>query len=149
CIVNRQVDGADSMAEGHSPRDECGIPPAGERSSVLAESSISLMGRAQTGDPDALNQLCARYLPRLRRWASGRLPRWARDLRETNDLVQDTIVGVLPHVAKFEFRHDGAFQAYLRHALLNRIREEIRRARRRPMFEADEDLVSDRPSPLD
>jgi RNA polymerase sigma-70 factor (ECF subfamily) len=99
---------------------------------ISAESSLNLVRRAREGDEAALNLLCARYLPSLRRWATGRLPRWARDMRDTDDLVQDTIVGVLPHLDHFEFRHNGAFHAYLRYALMNRIREEIRRANRRP-----------------
>src|SRR5690349_24000283 len=35
--------------------------------------------RSKAGDSDALNHLFARYLPSLRRWASGRLPRWTRE----------------------------------------------------------------------
>jgi RNA polymerase sigma-70 factor (ECF subfamily) len=44
------------------------------------ETSLSLLERAREGDADALNALIARYLPRLQRWAHGRLPAWARDL---------------------------------------------------------------------
>ena len=42
------------------------------------ETSFQLLLRARTGDPDAVELLCARYLPRLHRWARGRLPRGAR-----------------------------------------------------------------------
>lgn len=38
-------------------------------------SSLTLLERAQAGDRAALDPLIARYLPRLQRWASGRLPR--------------------------------------------------------------------------
>lgn len=47
------------------------------------ESTLSLLERARAGDDNALNDLFARYAPPLRRWASGRLPRWARDLSDT------------------------------------------------------------------
>jgi RNA polymerase sigma-70 factor (ECF subfamily) len=57
-----------------------------------AESSLDLLARARAGDDEALNRLAARYLPRMRRWASGRLPRWTRDLAETDDLVQDCML---------------------------------------------------------
>ena len=46
------------------------------------ESSFELIERAQGGDPAALERLLERYRPRLRRWASGRLPRYARDMHE-------------------------------------------------------------------
>jgi RNA polymerase sigma-70 factor (ECF subfamily) len=115
-----------------------------------SESSFVLIGRARQGDALALDALCHRYLPRLRRWAHGRLPRWARDAVDTQDLVQDTLVQVLRRVDSFEPRHDGAFQAYLRQALVNRLRDEIRRAARRPAIEdLDPDNASPDPSPLE
>ena len=73
-----------------------------------------------------------RYLPRLSRWASGRLPKWARDLSDTDDLVQDTLIRSVANLDHFEPRGEGALQAYLRGAIMNRIRDEIRRRRRLP-----------------
>ena len=55
-------------------------------------SSFELLVRAQDGDEAARNELCARYLPRLRRWAHGRLPVWAREHLDTEDIVQDTLL---------------------------------------------------------
>ena len=101
-------------------------------SSAPSDSTIQLIERAQRGDTDALELLAARYLPRLKRWATGRLPAYARDLAETQDLVQETIVRAFRNIERFEVRGEGALQAYLRQALLNRIREEIRRSGRRP-----------------
>ena len=49
-----------------------------------------------------------RYLPRLSRWASGRLPRWARDLSDTDDLVQDTLIRSVANLGHFEARGEGA-----------------------------------------
>jgi len=99
---------------------------------VDPESSFELIRRVKTGDADALDRLLRRHLPALRRWASGRLPRGVRDLSDTDDLVQDTVIEALKHVHTFEPRRDGALQAYLRQAIVNRIRDEIRRAHRRP-----------------
>jgi RNA polymerase sigma-70 factor (ECF subfamily) len=96
------------------------------------ESSLVLLERARAGDPEALDVLIARYIPRLRRWASGRLPRWARDLADTEDLVQDTVLQTFKRIDTFEPRSEGALQAYLRQAIVNRIRDEFRRAARRP-----------------
>lgn len=95
------------------------------------DSTTTLLERARTGDQAAMELLLARYLPRLRRWAHGRLPGWARDLADTGDLVQETLVRTFRRLEGFENRGDGALDAYLRHVLLNRIREEVRRAGRR------------------
>ena len=114
------------------------------------EATLDLLERAKAGDRDALDLLIARYLPRLQRWAHGRLPGWARDLAETQDLVQETVFRAFTHVERFEIRGEGALQAYLRQALINRIREEIRRAGRRPEGSALETQTADAgPSPLE
>lgn len=115
-------------------------------------STTDLLRRAQLGDHEALNELFRRHLGPLRRWARGRLPRWTRDLRDTEDLVQDTLAQTLRHVQDFEPRHEGALQAYLRQALVNRVRDEVRRAHRRPAaagIEAGEGFVDRATSPLD
>jgi RNA polymerase sigma-70 factor (ECF subfamily) len=96
------------------------------------ESSRDLLARARTGDHAALDRLYQRHLRPLRRWARGRLPAWARDVTDTDDLVQETLLRTLRTMDGFEPRHDGALQAYLRQALLNRIRDRIRRARHAP-----------------
>jgi RNA polymerase sigma-70 factor (ECF subfamily) len=108
-----------------------------------AESSFALVLRARAGDEIALNALCERYLPRLRRWAHGRLPASVRGALDTHDLVQETLAHVVQRLPAFEPRHEGAFQAYVRQALLNRIRDEARRGQRRA---APETLDSAYPS---
>jgi RNA polymerase sigma-70 factor, ECF subfamily len=113
-------------------------------------SSLTLLARAQAGDRGALDELVARYLPRLERWASGRLPRWARDVADTQDLVQETLFQTFKRIERFEARGEGALQAYLRHAILNRIREELRRANRRPgRSELDSQVQDEGRSPLE
>jgi len=95
-------------------------------------STLDLLGRARSGDQDALNELFKRNHAPLRRWARGRLPRWTRDMRDTEDLVQETLAQTLKHIDSFEHRHEGALQAYMRQALLNRVRDEVRRVNRYP-----------------
>ncbi len=113
-------------------------------------SSLPLIARAQAGDEEAIDLLIARYMPRLHRWASGRLPPWARDLAETQDLVQETLNSVFRGLGRFEVRGSGALYGYLRQSLLNRIRSEIRRVKRRPTSEPlTADFVDDSPSPLE
>ena len=99
---------------------------------AAADRTLDLLARAREGDREALDQLFARHIPLLRRWVSGRLPRWARDIADTADLVQETAFGTFTHLESFEPRGDGALQAYLRQALVNRIRNELRRAVVRP-----------------
>jgi RNA polymerase sigma-70 factor (ECF subfamily) len=78
------------------------------------------------------------------------LPRWARDFADTDDLVQETLMRSLRGVGGFDPRHSGAFLAYLRQGVLNRMRDEIRRVRRRPDQGGTASEVPDgRPSPID
>jgi RNA polymerase sigma factor (sigma-70 family) len=116
----------------------------------MPHSSLTLLERARAGDRAALELLVARHLPRLQRWASGRLPRWARDMADTQDLVQETLFQTFKRIEAFEPRGEGALQAYLRQAVLNRIREELRRAKRRPpKSELDPEAEGDARSPLE
>jgi RNA polymerase sigma-70 factor (ECF subfamily) len=121
------------------------------RAEYLAESSVELVGLIQAGDALALDVLCQRYLPILQRWASGRLPHRARDLVETGDIVQETVVRMLRQIDRFEVRRDGALLAYLRSGIMNRIRDEARRVGRRPdQVDVDDVVTADRgPSPLE
>lgn len=113
------------------------------------ESSIELINRARSGDREALDALFLRYVPPLRRWASGRLPRWARDLVDTDDMVQEALIRTFRNLERFEPRRDGAMHAYLRQALRHRIQDELRRAHRHPGTEELPENERDRsPSPL-
>ena len=58
-----------------------------------SESTVELLEKVKRGDHGALEVLLERHLPRLRRWASGRLPRHFRDGSDTEDLVQETNIG--------------------------------------------------------
>ena len=115
----------------------------------LAESTGVLLARARAGDAGALDSLFGRHLPRLRQWASGRLPRWARDVSDTPDLVQETLLQTFKRIERFESRGVGALQAYLRQAVLNRIREELRRKGRRPDGTGLSGLEAESLSPLE
>ena len=115
-----------------------------------ADSTAHLLARVRDGDAEALETLFARYLPPLRRWASGRLPRWARDVADTPDLVQDTLLQVFKRIDSFEARGQGALQAYLRQALMNRIRNEFRRMSRQPdRTSIGTGLIDDGTSPVE
>lgn len=96
-------------------------------------SSAELVRRAQGGEARALDILFDRYRPVLRRWAAGRLPGWARELVDTDDMIQDAMIGTLRNLHSFVPRHAGAFGAYMRQAIANQIRDEVRRAQVRPL----------------
>jgi RNA polymerase sigma-70 factor, ECF subfamily len=113
-------------------------------------TTSELLDRYRGGDETAMNLLLERSLPPLRRWARGRLPQWARSTAETNDLIQNAVIRALPHLKSFEVRHPGALQAYLRQAISNHIRDEIRRVKTRPASTPlDEAMPDDVPSPLE
>jgi RNA polymerase sigma-70 factor (ECF subfamily) len=108
---------------------------AGERRDdrdVNPASTVELLDRARQGDQAALDRLFARHAAPLRRWASGRLPRWARDLTDTDDLVQEALLQTFRRIDQFEPRGTGALFGYLRQIVLNRIRDELRRKERLP-----------------
>jgi RNA polymerase sigma factor (sigma-70 family) len=108
-------------------------PPAGGPSTGDdPESTFDLIDRARAGDERAMESLFARHVKPLQRWARGRLPQWARDLADTEDLVQDVLLQTFKRIDDFEVRRVGALQAYLRQAVLNRVRDEFRRKARRP-----------------
>jgi len=100
----------------------------------LLESTRSLLERAKTGDDEAIDEICSRYLPRLSRWATGRLPARARGLVDTADLAQETLIRTLRRLDSINASHPASLPAYLRTAILNRIRDEIRRVAARPEY---------------
>ena len=106
--------------------------PSETSRSVDPESTFHLIERARAGDQEAMERLFARHLKPLQRWTRSRLPKWARDLADTDDLVQETLVQTFKRIEHFEPRRVGALQAYLRQAVLNRIRNELRRKGRQP-----------------
>src|SRR5262249_17544213 len=126
-------------------------PTLPAKSRALIEPTATLLSRARNGDPLATNQLCERFRPLLMRWAHSRLPAYAREgVTETDDLVQNTLVRALNRLDSFEPRHEGAFFAYLRQILLNQVRDQIRRVRRRPLREELDAAIPDKsPSPLE
>jgi RNA polymerase sigma factor (sigma-70 family) len=127
------------------------VPQNGNAATSLeTETTVDLIVRARQGDQRASAMLLERCVPSLRRWARGRLPAYARDLADTQDLVQEAVLHTLHRLSSFRPTHQGALQAYLRQAIVNRIRDEIRRVGRRPVAEGLADEPADTaPSPLE
>jgi RNA polymerase sigma factor (sigma-70 family) len=109
-------------------RDE---PPVGARlpgSHGDLDSTVHLLQRIRTGDARAREVLLRRYLPVLKRLARGKVPSRARPMVDTDELVQRTVCAVFSHVDSFEHRHEGAFLAYLRKVLHNKVLDIARQA---------------------
>jgi RNA polymerase sigma factor (sigma-70 family) len=130
--------------------DASRVNAPGDSADEDLDSTQELLTRAHQGDETALERLFERHLEPLQRWASGRLPKWARDLSDTDDLVQDTLLRTFKGLENFEPRGVGALQAYLRRAILNRIKDELRRKARQPLAtDLDDQQAYDGLSPLE
>ncbi len=133
---------ADMASEPHD--DASGAAP------LPAEATVELLNRVKNGDSTALDQLLERVIPALQRWARGRMPSTARGMLETADLVQDAVIAAMRRLDAFEARYQGALQAYLRKAVMNRIRDLARHQHRVPhQTELPDHLVDEQTSPLD
>jgi RNA polymerase sigma factor (sigma-70 family) len=100
--------------------------------SQVLESTLTLVMRARMGDRAALELIAERYQAALTRFAHGRVPAAARGLVDTCDIVQMAVVRTLGRLDSIDASLRGSLLAYLRCAVLNQIRDEIRRAQRRP-----------------
>jgi len=119
-------------------------------SRTLRDTSRYLLACVRLGDTGALSLLVSRYLPRLRQWAHGRLPRWARSGVDTSDLIQDAVLRTIPKIGTFDPRSKRALGVYLQRAVQNRIHDEHRRVARRAVPTTLSDAIIDsHPSPLD
>ena len=126
------------------------MPTISSMPEARVDSSVDLLFKAQSGDAQALDRLLARYLPRLQRWASGRLPAGVRTMRDTGDVVQEAVISALRHLNTLEIRTDGALQAYLRRSVHNLIIDLHRAKSRRPMREEmPDDAIAPGTSPLE
>jgi RNA polymerase sigma-70 factor (ECF subfamily) len=133
-----------------SPKATADLGHAMARRLLSDEPTIELVVRARRGDDGAAEAILQRSLPRLKRWAHGRLPMTVRGSLDTADLVQETVLHVLRRLDTFDVRHVGAMQAYLRRSVINRIRDEVRKIARTPeAVELPDDVPSGADSPLD
>jgi RNA polymerase sigma-70 factor, ECF subfamily len=124
---------------------------ASPRITDASATSLRLLARIHRGDATAIDQFFERYLPRLRHWARGRLPRWTRIDVDTPDVVQDVMLRSLGRLREVQPRSRDALQRYFRVAVANRIRDEHRRFPRRrtePLSSAH-DATDRTPSSLD
>ena len=113
-----------------SRRRNCsgGAPAPRDRSQSLsnsAEPSQSSILSASRGDPVAIADVLAAYLPRLQRFVHLRLGPALRAREDTLDVLQSTVRELLA-AKDFEWRGEIEFRAWLFQAALNKIREKAR-----------------------
>jgi RNA polymerase sigma factor (sigma-70 family) len=136
----------ESMGAPHPPSG----PPGLRFDPQDMTTSRHLIRRAREGDASAVSALLLKHVPPLEKWAHGRLPRWARTVSDTADLVQDALLNTLKRLRTMEPQGHAALQGYLRRAVDNRINDEFRRIGRRGMPQPLDDVRPDAgPSPLD
>lgn len=110
----------------------------------------TVVARAQSGDRAAARTLLERAVPLVKRWAHGRVPAYVRHEANTEDVLHDAVIGTLRGLSRFQHRTVSGLQYYLRRSVVNRIRDLIRGARRRPASpEVFEDVRDDAPSPVE
>lgn len=139
------------MVSGELPREASDRSGGGtEPQPSSLHSTANLLLRARGGDASALDELIQRHVGPLRRWAHGRLPRWARTLADTEDFVQEALLHTIGRMHDIELQGHAALQNYLRRAVENRIKDEFRRIGRRGLPAVlDEELTDRAPTPLE
>ena len=99
-------------------------PPAShaDRSDDLAQS-IQLIRLAQSGDREAMNQICARYYERVRAIVRRRLGPRLRLAVESVEIVQETFLAAVHDFDRFEVRDNARLINWLARIAENRIHE--------------------------
>lgn len=119
------------------------------QSSASVSSTKTLVEQGRAGDRGAFDRVFARMLPKVRAWAHGRVPRGARSVGDTADVIQDAALRAWRRINQVTLTHKGDLEAYVRRAAQNRIRDEARAQRRRPMLDQlDADVEDVQPSPF-
>jgi RNA polymerase sigma-70 factor (ECF subfamily) len=102
------------------------------------ETSVSLLGRlAGAPTDDDWRRLDDLYRPLLRAWTA----RAGVPASDVDDLVQDVLAVVFRKIAGFERRGKGAFRAWLRTILANRMRDYFRGQKYQPTATGDSDFL--------
>ncbi|WP_020471272.1 RNA polymerase sigma factor [Zavarzinella formosa] len=101
------------------------------------ETSVSLIARLAAAPSETdWRRLHDLYRPLLLRWTA----RAGVPAVDADDLVQEVMVVVVTEVSGFIHRGEGAFRAWLRGILANRLREFFRLRNRRPVATGDDDF---------
>lgn len=122
------------LDDGTRPMTMRGVTPPGVN---MNQTSLSLLDRVRrSSDGDAWGRLVAIYSPLLKGW----LARYDVPANDADDLVQEVLLAVSKEVDAFEHNgREGAFRAWLKTILINRMRNYWRARDRRPAARGDSD----------
>lgn len=93
----------------------------------MRETTESLVGRAQSQDPAALEQLVLDALPGLHGWLRLRAGAHIRQQESISDLVQSVAREALEDLDRFEWRGEPAFRHWLYKRAQNKLYDRARR----------------------
>ena len=113
---------------GDPANDGSGLPVTAEELGTY--STVRLLPRIAQGDGEAAGVLFERAGSRLRRFARGRLPGWARRRTDTEDLVQESLVRGWKNLDRFQKQPSGSLLRWLNTVLKNLVTDEKRHAMR-------------------
>ena len=101
----------------------------------MIPTSLSLLDRLRRPDPDQgdWRRIHDIYLPLVTRWLA-RVPGLGD---EAADLAQDVLLVLVREIPRFQRAREGSFRAWLRQNTANRVRDEGKRRRRRPISGLD------------
>jgi RNA polymerase sigma-70 factor (ECF subfamily) len=85
-----------------------------------------LISRAQTGDQDALGQLCACYRPYLQTIAAIKLSRGMERRVDASDVVQETEIEMVRGIRSFRGKTEPELSAWLKQMLRRNIADKVR-----------------------
>ena len=104
----------------------------------MSETSLSLLNRLRHApEPEAWNRLARMYAPLIRSW----LRKYDVQDSDADDLVQEVLLAVSKDLGKFDHGgRSGAFRAWLKKILVNRLRNFWRARDRRPQARGDSDI---------
>ncbi len=90
--------------------------------------TISLVRDAQGGKSEAMEELFARYLPRVRQIVALRLGRRPSDFSSHEDIVQEALLNTFKNLEQYEERSEATFRNWVSQCVANSIRDHFRRA---------------------
>jgi RNA polymerase sigma-70 factor (ECF subfamily) len=104
----------------------------------MNETSLSLLSRLRgSAEPESWNRLVELYAPLIRAW----LRKYEVQDSDAEDLMQEVLLAVSKDVRGFDHSgQPGAFRAWLKAILINRLRKFWRSRDRRPQARADSDI---------
>jgi len=99
-----------AMDDGVEPGDSTDSP---KEDFVDPTKSMELVWQGQGGDPQAVNELLARYIPRMRRVLNIKIDKWQRSRVDPEDVLQETMMVATARFNDFEVRTSASILQWL------------------------------------